>query len=98
MRQYEENYKDSVLDCYDTENYILYSDLHDHLHNALQQIPDLYREAFELNRFEGLKYREIAEKWNVSERTVEGRESKTLDLLRKQVKDYFILLLSIVIP
>ena len=98
VRQYEENYKDSVLDCYDTENYILYSDLHDHLHNALQQIPDLYREAFELNRFEGLKYREIAEKLNVSERTVEVRVSKTLELLRKQLKDFFILLLSIGIP
>ena len=58
----------------------------------------MYREAFELNRFEGLKYREIAEKLNVSERTVEVRVSKTLELLRKYLKDFFMLLLSIGIP
>lgn len=98
VRQYESDYKSNVLDAYDTENYILYSDLNGHLHRALQQIPELYREAFEMNRFEGLKYREIAEKLNVSERTVEVRVSKTLELLRKQLKDFFILLISIGIP
>ena len=46
----------------------------------------------------GFKYREIAEKLNVSERTVEVRVSKTLELLRKYLKDFFMLLLSIGIP
>ena len=73
-------------------------DLYAHLSRALEKIPDLYKEAFVLNRFEGLKYREIAEKLNVSERTVEVRVSKTLDLLRKQLKDFFIFLISIGIP
>lgn len=98
VRQYESDYENSVLDCYDTENYVLYSDLHDHLNRALEQVPELYREAFVLNRFEGLKYREIAEKLNVSERTVEVRVSKALELLRKYLKDFFVLLISIGIP
>ena len=98
VRQYETEYRSSVLDNYDTENYILYSDLYAHLSRALEKIPDLYKEAFVLNRFEGLKYREIAEKLNVSERTVEVRVSKTLDLLRKQLKDFFVFLISIGIP
>lgn len=98
VRQYESDYKYSALDTYDTDNYILYSDLHDHLLRALKQVPDLYREAFELNRFEGLKYREIAERLNVSERTVEVRVSKTLELLRKYLKDFFVLIISICFP
>mgnify|MGYP002592198459 FL=1 len=98
VRQYETEYGSSVLDNYDTENYILYSDLYAHLSRALEKIPDLYKEAFVLNRFEGLKYREIAEKLNVSERTIEVRVSKTLDLLRKQLKDFFVFLISIGIP
>lgn len=98
VRQYETEYESSVLDSYDTENYVLYSDLSHHLSRALETIPELYKEAFLLNRFEGLKYREIAQKLNVSERTVEVRVSKTLDLLRKQLKDFFILLISIGIP
>ena len=98
VRQYETEFGSSALDNYDAENYILYSDLYAHLSRALEKIPDLYKEAFVLNRFEGLKYREIAEKLNVSERTVEVRVSKTLDLLRKQLKDFFIFLISIGIP
>lgn len=98
VRQYETEYGSSVLDNYDTENYILYSDLYTHLSRALEKIPDLYKEAFVLNRFEGLKYREIAEKLSVSERTVEVRVSRTLDLLRKQLKDFFVFLISIGIP
>lgn len=98
VRKYETEYKSSVLDNYDTDNYILYSDLFAHLTRALDKIPPLYKEAFVLNRFEGLKYREIAEKLDVSERTVEVRVSKTLDLLRKQLKDFFIFLISIAIP
>lgn len=98
VRKYETEYKSSVLDNYDTDNYILYSDLFAHLTRALDKIPPLYKEAFVLNRFEGLKYREIAEKLDVSERTVEVRMSKTLDLLRKQLKDFFIFLISIAIP
>lgn len=97
VRQYESDYENSVLDDYDTENYILYSDLQEHLHHALEQIPKTYREAFELNRFGGLKYKEIAEKLNVSERTVEVRISKTLELLRKHLKEFFIFLFSICI-
>lgn len=72
----------------DTENYILYSDLHRHLMEALRKVPDKLREAFEMNRFEGLKYKEIAEKLNVSERTVEVRIGKTLELLRTYLKDF----------
>lgn len=98
VRQYESDYENSVLDDYDTENYILYSDLQDHLYHALELIPETYREAFVLNRFEGLKYKEIAEKLNVSERTIEVRISKTLELLRKHLKEFFIFIITICIP
>lgn len=98
VRQYESNYENSMLEVYDTENYILYSDLHAQLCQALEQVPAPYREAFNLNRFEGLKYKEIAERLNVSERTVEVRISKTLELLRKHLKDFFIFLFSLYIP
>lgn len=95
VRHYESESTHSMLNCYDTEHYILYSDLLDHLNQALEQVPELYRETFEMNRFGGLKYREIAQKMNVSERTVEVRVSKTLEILRKQLKDFFLVLLLI---
>lgn len=98
VRQYESDPDHSVLDSYDTENYILYSDLSAHLQQALDQLPAAYREAFEMNRFEGLKYREIAVRLNVSERTVEVRVGKALEMLRKLLKDFYQIALIIGIP
>jgi RNA polymerase sigma-70 factor (ECF subfamily) len=91
IRHEHENYvlsNNMYDDLVDTENYILYSDLQKHLDHALERIPTSYREAFEFNRFEGLKYREIAEKLNVSERTVEVRISKAIDLLRIYLREF----------
>jgi RNA polymerase sigma-70 factor (ECF subfamily) len=81
----------------DTENYVLYSDLHLHLMEALAKLPDTYRQAFEMNRFECLKYREIAERLKVSERTVEVRIGKALLLLRRYLKDFLGLLLLMIL-
>ncbi|MDR1344927.1 MAG: RNA polymerase sigma-70 factor [Tannerellaceae bacterium] len=72
----------------DTESYVLYSDLRSHLTEALSKLPATYREAFEMNRFEGLKYKEISARLNVSERTVEVRIGKALLLLRQHLKDF----------
>lgn len=78
----------SVLFEYDTDNYMLRSELEGQIKKALLLIPDDYKEAFQMNRDEGLKYQEIAEKLNVSVRTIEVRISKALHLLREQLKDY----------
>jgi RNA polymerase sigma-70 factor (ECF subfamily) len=93
IREYE-SYSEIFGDMDDlqTEKYILYSDLHDHLDEALKKLPEVCRIAFEMNRFEGLKYKEIAQQLEVSERTVEVRIGKAIGLLRKYLKDFFILL------
>lgn len=85
----------SILDDLDTDNYILYSDLNQHLQEALMKIPEAYRSVFEMNRFKGMKYKEIAIQMNVSERTVEVRIGKTLELLRQYLKEFLIVALII---
>lgn len=82
---------DSNLDL-NTEHYILYSELQSRLDKALKELPSEYREAFELNRFEGLKYKEIATKLSVSERTVEVRIGKALGFLRMNLRDLIFIL------
>jgi len=84
----------NLLDDMDTENYVLYSDLSSQLTNALDKLPEDCRIAFEMNRFEGLKYKEIANRLNVSERTIEVRIGKALGLLRKYLREFFILITS----
>jgi RNA polymerase sigma-70 factor (family 1) len=78
----------SPLYDYDTDNYVLRSELENIIENAVVTLPENIKEAFEMNRYEGLKYQEIAVRLNVSVRTVEVRISKALDLLRKKLIDF----------
>jgi len=55
---------------------------------ALETLPERSREIFRLSRFEGLKYREIAEKLSVSVKTVEADMTRTLRILRKNLSEY----------
>jgi RNA polymerase sigma-70 factor (ECF subfamily) len=57
------------------------------LQYALSQLPDLCRAIFQLSRFGGLKYREIAEQLDISVKTVEAQVSKALKHLRDQLAD-----------
>lgn len=87
----------SNTDDVDIDNYILYSDLQDKLTKALEKLPQEYRQAFELSRFDGLKYKEIASYLNMSERTVEVRISKALVFLREHLKEFFLSLILLLL-
>lgn len=50
---------------------------------AVMKMPEKRRMIFEMSRKEELKYSEIAEKLNISQKTVEAQISKALDYLRK---------------
>lgn len=58
------------------------------LHQALAQLPEAQRKAFEYSRFKGLTYNEIAVRTGVSEKTVEYRISHAIGKLRVLLKDY----------
>jgi RNA polymerase sigma-70 factor (family 1) len=93
-----QKYSDQVLEHSllmenDTENYILNSELEQKLDLALHQLPDEVAEAFRMNRFDGMKYSDIAREQHVSVRTIEVRIGKALKLLRTLLKDFLMTLL-----
>ena len=55
---------------------------------TLEDLPERTREIFRLNRQEGLKYREIAERLSISVKTVEANMGKALKALRNSLKKY----------
>jgi RNA polymerase sigma-19 factor, ECF subfamily len=55
---------------------------------ALSALPDRCRTAFEYSRFENLSYPEIANKMDISVKAVEALISRSLKILRKELKDY----------
>jgi len=58
------------------------------LQYALSQLPDQCRAIFQLSRYGGLKYREIAEQLGISVKTVEANICRALKHLRDQLTDY----------
>ena len=58
------------------------------LERALETLPELERDILILNRFQGLKYREISEIVGVPIGTVRVRIYAALETLRKSIKDY----------
>lgn len=57
---------------------------------ALNKIPETYRLAFVLNRFNGKKTEEVAQMMNVSVRTIERYRGKALEILQHELKDYLL--------
>jgi RNA polymerase sigma-70 factor, ECF subfamily len=58
------------------------------IENTMENLPERCRTIFTMNRYEGLKYREIAEKLKISVKTVEAEMGKALYTFRQNLKRY----------
>ena len=80
---------------FEDPDFYIVEELSRKIEEALQRLPDSYREAFELNRFQHMTYGEIATCLEVSSKTVDYRIQQALKLLRVELKDYLPILLAI---
>lgn len=65
---------------------IEFKELSRQIHNAIDELPEKCREVFRLNRFEQMKYQQIADHLQISVKTVETQMSKALAHLRIRIK------------
>ncbi len=68
-------------------------ELQEKINEALDQLPEKRRQIFELSRFEGKKYHEIAEELDISIKTVETQMSRALKVMRKALGSYLVYLI-----
>jgi len=66
---------------------IYYNELQAKVSRVLEKLPERCSRIFSMNRFEGLKYSEIAEKLSVSVKTVELNMGKALKEFRKALAE-----------
>lgn len=59
----------------------------DKLRSLIEQLPEQRREIFISNRFEGLTYKQIAEKLNISENTVDTQMRRALKFIRQHLAE-----------
>lgn len=64
------------------------NNLEDSYRKVLATMPEKRREVFLASRFDGLKYAEIAEKLNISQKTVEAHMVAAIKQLREGLKEY----------
>ncbi len=64
-----------------------YKELQAKIARILEKLPDRCGKIFYMNRFEGLKYTEIAEKLSVSVKTVEANMGRALKEFRKELTE-----------
>jgi len=69
------------------ENY-LKNELELKIKTAIRNLPPKCRVVFQLSRYEGLSYKEIAKKMEISVKTVDNQIGKSLLILRKHVNGY----------
>lgn len=63
-------------------------ELESKLQAAMNDLPEQCRTIFQMSRYEELRYREIADKLDISVKTVENQMGKALKILRAKLVDF----------
>lgn len=79
---------DQSLDSPDPSQVLQLNEVSALISKTLDRLPDRTREIFQMNRQEGLKYREIADRLSISVKTVEANMGKALKALRNSMEKY----------
>jgi RNA polymerase sigma-70 factor (ECF subfamily) len=64
------------------------NELREVVEKTLGELPERPATIFRMSRYEGKKYREIAEELSISVKTVESNMGKALELFRKNLQEY----------
>jgi len=80
-------------DSYSNDTYS--DEIFDKLNENIEKLPEQCRIIFKMNRFDELKAKEIAEKLNLSVRTVENQIAKALKFLKSEMSDLISIILLI---
>ena len=92
LRSYELEYTINSLSQL-SDSYIEFEELQSKIDEAIEKLPYDLKQVFQMSRMEDLKYREIAQKLSISEKTVEARMSKALKFLRVELQEYLTIFL-----
>ncbi|HUS86193.1 MAG TPA: RNA polymerase sigma-70 factor [Bacteroidales bacterium] len=86
VQRHADEYKNiSGIEYDDPAELLKYKELHERIVVIMDKLPERCARIFCMNRFEGLKYAEIAQELSISVKTVEANMGKALRELRKEL-------------
>jgi len=88
--KYEQYLLSYSADTIEPIEHLEYNELHNKLYQVMNDLPERCQEIFKLNRFQGLKYQEIADQLKISIKTVEANMSKALKHFRKNLNEFMV--------
>lgn len=80
--------KMSVAEEYQSFEALEYSELKEKVEKLVDELPERQKEVFRMSRMEGLSHREIAEKLEISEKTVEYHISQAIKIIKEKLKSF----------
>lgn len=80
-------------DYLESRDFLEASETEAKINRALDALPEKCREIFMMSRFDQMKYKEIAEKLDISIKTVETQMSRALKVLREKLSDLITVLI-----
>jgi RNA polymerase sigma-70 factor (ECF subfamily) len=87
--KYEKYYREQAVDSYEPASDMTnINEIQQVINKTLDSLPEKCSRIFRLNRFEGLRYNDIAKELSISVKTVEAHMGKALKMLRKNLKEY----------
>ncbi len=101
-KKVRENYASSMQDTYNpgqglVDNPLETLELQKKIDDSIEVMPPERKKIFLMSRYDGLKYKEIAEKLGISVKTVEAQMGKALKFLREELREFMVILLLVVI-
>ena len=79
----------------DVDEYLEQVELEEKIAQAMNALPPKCRSVFILNRYDDMKYKEIAEHLGISVKTVENQMGKALKRMRSYLKPYILKVASV---
>jgi len=86
----EENFQQDML-IEEGSEITITQEAEDKLMELIDQMPERRREIFKLSRFNGMSYKQIAERLHISENTVDSQIRNALAFLRKEFRKFLAL-------
>ena len=86
LRINSDNYSTSAYE--DAHELVVQKDLLEQIETIVEGLPEQCRNIFKMSRFKGLKNREIAEIYAISQRTVETQIYRALKVLKESLSPY----------